>query len=87
MPFSEFAKMFKETISKEIKNLSPVVDRKNFLEMASARFLECNFGLEFADPRGIWKIRQITPEILGNLANSHCHAQKKLKLQFLKNRQ
>lgn len=31
-------------------------------------FLEWGFGLEFDDPQGIWKIRQITPEILRDLA-------------------
>ena len=36
---------------------------KIFWEQNFASFLERNFGLEFAEPGGIWRIRQITAEI------------------------
>ena len=39
------------------------VDCKNFWEQTFASFLEWNFGLEFSDPRGIWRIRLITAGI------------------------
>ena len=39
------------------------VDCKIFWEQTLASFLEGNFGLQFAVPRGIWRIRQITAEI------------------------
>ena len=38
-------------------------DCKIFWEHNFASFLERNFGLEFAGPSGIWRIRQITAEI------------------------
>jgi hypothetical protein len=40
------------------------------LEQDFASFLEWNFGLEFADPPGVLKIRQIAPENFWNLANT-----------------
>ena len=39
------------------------VDCKIFWEQNFASFLERNFGFEFAEPGGIWRIRQITAEI------------------------
>jgi hypothetical protein len=47
-------------------------------------FSEWNFGLEFDDPRGVWKIRGITPEIFWGLANSSRLGNNEPKLQFLK---
>ena len=41
------------------------VDCKIFWEQIFASFLEWNFGLEFAESGEIWRIRQITAEILG----------------------
>lgn len=87
MPFSEFAEMFKETISKEIKYQSPVVDRKIFLEQVFASFIEWNFSSEFAEPRRISKISQMTPDFFSNLAKILATFVKTLyKLQFHKNR-
>jgi hypothetical protein len=43
--------------------LGPGVDCKIFWEQTLASFLERNFGLQFAVPRGIWRIRQIAAEI------------------------
>jgi hypothetical protein len=34
-----------------------------FWDQAFASFLEMNFGLQLAEPGGIWRIRQITAEI------------------------
>ena len=62
------------------------VDSKNFSEHTFASFLEWNFGLEFADPRGIWRIRRITAEIFRNLANSRCDLQKWILISISKNR-
>ena len=41
----------------------PTLDCKIFSQQTFASFLERNFGLEFAVPRGIFRIRQITAEI------------------------
>jgi hypothetical protein len=43
------------------------LDRK-FFGRGFLGFLEWGFGLEFDDPQGSWKIRQIMPEISWNLA-------------------
>ena len=45
------------------KNNDSVLDCKIFWEQTFASFLEWNFGLEFAEPVEIWRIRQITAEI------------------------
>ena len=44
-------------------NGKTVLDCKIFWEQTFASFLERNFGLQFAVPRGIWRIRKITAEI------------------------
>ena len=46
------------------KNLdTPPLDCKIFWEQTFANFLERNFGLQFAEPGEIWRIRQIPAEI------------------------
>ena len=43
--------------------LGTTLDCKIFWDQTFASFLERNFGLQFAEPGGIWRIRQITAEI------------------------
>ena len=59
---------------------TPALESKNFWEQTFASFLEWNFGLEFADPRGIWRIRRITAEICRIC--QICPATLKIKLNF-----
>ena len=54
------------------------LDCKIFSEQAFASFLERDFGLEFAEPSGIWRIRQITAEICRIC--QICRASLKIKL-------
>jgi hypothetical protein len=61
-----------------------LLDRKVFLEQAFTNFSEPNFGLGFADPRGTYKICQITAEIFRNLANSRCTVITNLNSNFQK---
>ena len=51
------------TIGKKKMPGSIGVDCKIFWEQIFASILEWNFGLEFAEPGGIWRIRQIIAEI------------------------
>ena len=50
-------------MNSKIRPTAPQVDCKIFLEQTFASFLEWNFGLEFAEPGGIWRIQQITAGI------------------------
>ena len=44
-------------------DLTTDLDCKIFWEQAFASFLQRNFGLQFTEPGGIWRIRRITAEI------------------------
>ena len=59
-----------------------VQDSKIFWQQNFASFLEWNFGLQFAHPRGIWVIRQITAGIFRGLANLRCHVKINLSCNF-----
>jgi hypothetical protein len=53
----------RDAVGQGKKRAGGVLDRKIFWEQTFASFLESNFALEFAEPGGIWRIRQITAEI------------------------
>jgi hypothetical protein len=59
--------------------ISPVLDRKFFWNKLLQVFQNPIFGLEFADPCGVWKIRRKTAEIFRDLSNSPRHGEKEHK--------
>ena len=50
-------------LTQKIVQQTRVLNGKIFLEQTLASFLERNFGFQFAEPGGIWRIRRIIAEI------------------------